>query len=117
MTFETLGLADSLVRAVHEQGYTQPTPIQLQAIPAVLNGGDLLAGIACPTIVICGTDFSTTPRSSVYAAANRDFRMVLATDAISGATDAGLNELAQIGVYLMSTDKLLDWLLRSRQAA
>ena len=44
MTFETLGLADSLVRAVHEQGYTQPTPIQLQAIPAVLNGGDLLAG-------------------------------------------------------------------------
>jgi ATP-dependent RNA helicase RhlE len=29
---------------VREQGYTQPTPIQLQAIPAVLNGGDLLAG-------------------------------------------------------------------------
>ncbi|MBP7913854.1 MAG: DEAD/DEAH box helicase [Vitreoscilla sp.] len=44
MTFETLGLAEPLVRAVLEQGYTQPTPIQLQAIPAVLNGGDLLAG-------------------------------------------------------------------------
>ena len=44
MTFESLGLAESLVRAVHEQGYTQPTPIQMQAIPAVLNGGDLLAG-------------------------------------------------------------------------
>jgi len=44
MTFESLGLAEPLVRAVHEQGYTQPTPIQLQAIPAVLNGGDLLAG-------------------------------------------------------------------------
>ncbi|HSI46933.1 MAG TPA: DEAD/DEAH box helicase [Ideonella sp.] len=44
MTFDTLGLAEPLVRAVHEQGYTQPTPIQAQAIPAVLLGGDLLAG-------------------------------------------------------------------------
>ena len=44
MSFETLGLAEPLVRAVSELGYTQPTPIQLQAIPAVLNGGDLLAG-------------------------------------------------------------------------
>ncbi len=44
MTFESLGLAESIVRAVREQGYTQPTPIQAQAIPAVLNGGDLMAG-------------------------------------------------------------------------
>ncbi|HSI60769.1 MAG TPA: DEAD/DEAH box helicase, partial [Ideonella sp.] len=44
MTFESLGLAEPLVRAVLEQGYTVPTPIQAQAIPAVLNGGDLLAG-------------------------------------------------------------------------
>lgn len=76
-----------------------------------------LKSLGITTIVICGTDFSTSPRSSVYAASNRDFRIVLATDAISGATDTGLDELAQIGVYLMSTDKLLDWLSRSRQAA
>ncbi len=44
MSFDTLGLAESLLRAVHEQGYTVPTPIQAQAIPAVLSGGDLLAG-------------------------------------------------------------------------
>ncbi len=44
MSFDTLGLAEPLVRAVHEQGYTTPTPIQSQAIPAVLSGGDLLAG-------------------------------------------------------------------------
>jgi ATP-dependent RNA helicase RhlE len=44
MTFESLGLAEPIVRAVREQGYAQPTPIQAQAIPAVLNGGDLLAG-------------------------------------------------------------------------
>ncbi|NNG23589.1 DEAD/DEAH box helicase [Telluria aromaticivorans] len=44
MSFSTLGLSDAIVRAVTEQGYTTPTPIQAQAIPAVLNGGDLLAG-------------------------------------------------------------------------
>ena len=44
MSFESLGLSEPLVRAVHELGYATPTPIQQQAIPAVLGGGDLLAG-------------------------------------------------------------------------
>jgi ATP-dependent RNA helicase RhlE len=44
MSFHSLGLSDALVRAVTEQGYTTPTPIQRQAIPAILAGGDLLAG-------------------------------------------------------------------------
>ena len=44
MTFDDLGLAEPILRAVREQGYDTPTPIQAQAIPAVLGGGDLLAG-------------------------------------------------------------------------
>ena len=44
MSFANLGLSAELVRAVVEHGYTVPTPIQTQAIPAVLAGGDLLAG-------------------------------------------------------------------------
>lgn len=44
MSFASLGLSEEIVRAVSERGYTQPTPIQAQAIPAVLSGGDLLAG-------------------------------------------------------------------------
>ncbi|MDB5729727.1 MAG: rhlE2 [Noviherbaspirillum sp.] len=44
MSFAELGLSEEIVRAVSEQGYTTPTPIQKQAIPAVLGGGDLLAG-------------------------------------------------------------------------
>jgi ATP-dependent RNA helicase RhlE len=44
MSFSELGLSEQIVRAVNEHGYTQPTPIQIQAIPAVLAGGDLLAG-------------------------------------------------------------------------
>lgn len=43
-TFAGLGLSAPIVRAVTERGYTTPTPIQAQAIPAVLSGGDLLAG-------------------------------------------------------------------------
>src|SRR5580765_8590556 len=44
MSFASLGLSEPLVRAVTEQGYRTPTPIQQKAIPAVLAGGDLLAG-------------------------------------------------------------------------
>lgn len=44
MSFSTFGLSDEIIRAVTERGYTTPTPIQAQAIPAVLAGGDLLAG-------------------------------------------------------------------------
>ncbi len=44
MKFTDLGLAEPLLRAVREQGYETPTPIQAQAIPAVLAGGDLMAG-------------------------------------------------------------------------
>src|SRR5258705_3236302 len=43
MSFDTLGLTPELLRAVQEQGYTTPTPIQAQAIPVVLAGKDLLA--------------------------------------------------------------------------
>src|SRR3954463_12856912 len=44
MSFTELGLSEAIVRAVTEHGYTIPTPTQTQAIPAVLAGGDLLAG-------------------------------------------------------------------------
>ena len=43
MSFVDLGLAESLLRAVSSEGYTTPTPIQLQAIPHALAGRDLLA--------------------------------------------------------------------------
>ncbi len=44
MKFEELNLAPAIQKAVAEQGYETPTPIQAQAIPAVLAGHDLLAG-------------------------------------------------------------------------
>jgi ATP-dependent RNA helicase RhlE len=43
-SFDALGLLPALMRAVSEQGYTVPTPVQAQAIPIVLAGHDVLAG-------------------------------------------------------------------------
>jgi ATP-dependent RNA helicase RhlE len=42
MSFASLGLSEALVRAVESAGYTQPTPVQQRAIPAVLQGRDLM---------------------------------------------------------------------------
>lgn len=44
MSFSSFGLSEEITRAISECGYSQPTPIQMQAIPAVMSGGDLLAG-------------------------------------------------------------------------
>lgn len=42
MSFELLNVADPILRALQEEGYTTPTPIQQQSIPIVLEGNDLL---------------------------------------------------------------------------
>ena len=44
MSFDTLGLTPELLRAVANEGYTEPTPVQREAIPLVLEGRDVLAG-------------------------------------------------------------------------
>ena len=67
MSFDSLGLAEPLVRAVREQGYTTPTPIQSQAIPAVLTGGDLLAGAQTGTGKTAGFTLPTLHRLAASA--------------------------------------------------
>ena len=44
MSFDTLGLSPALLRALADEGYTEPTPVQTAAIPVVLAGFDLMAG-------------------------------------------------------------------------
>ena len=44
MSFNTLGLSEPLLKAIRDQGYTDPTPIQQQAIPVILSKRDILAG-------------------------------------------------------------------------
>ncbi|TWI70123.1 ATP-dependent RNA helicase RhlE [Pseudoduganella lurida] len=68
MSFSSLGLSDAIVRAVTETGYTTPTPIQTQAVPAVLNGGDLLAGAQTGTGKTAGFTLPILHRLSTDAA-------------------------------------------------
>ncbi len=44
MSFDSLGLSDALLKAVADQGYTTPTPVQVKAIPPILAGKDIIAG-------------------------------------------------------------------------
>ncbi|MEC5163662.1 ATP-dependent RNA helicase RhlE [Janthinobacterium sp. CG_23.3] len=67
MSFSSLGLSDAIVRAVTEHGYTVPTPIQTQAIPAVLGGGDLLAGAQTGTGKTAGFTLPVLHRLSTDA--------------------------------------------------
>lgn len=43
MSFDSLGLSEALLLALNDQGYSEPTPIQLQAIPHILAGSDVMA--------------------------------------------------------------------------
>ncbi|WP_175915867.1 MULTISPECIES: DEAD/DEAH box helicase [unclassified Burkholderia] len=71
MSFESLGLAEPLVKAVNELGYTSPTPIQQQAIPAVLGGGDLLAGAQTGTGKTAGFTLPILQRLHTFYAEHR----------------------------------------------
>ncbi len=72
MSFNSLGLSAELLRAVSEKGYTEPTPIQCQAIPVVLEGRDLLAGAQTGTGKTAGFTLPLLQRlNSVPAAGGR----------------------------------------------
>ena len=83
MPFTKLGLSGALLRAVADEGYTIPTPIQLQAIPAVLAGGDLLAGAQTGTGKTAGfvlpilQKLSTRP--SPHGGARKPLRVLIVT--------------------------------------
>jgi len=55
------------------------------------------------TIVFCGFNFPNCPRTSIYEASERDFRVVAVTNAISGLYERGARELKAIGVGLLNT--------------
>ncbi len=77
MSFLPLGLAPELVRAVERAGYKTPTPIQEQAIPVVLKGGDVLgcaqtgtgktAAFALPILQRLGQRRGSAPRALILA--------------------------------------------------
>ncbi len=57
------------------------------------------------TLVFSGFNFPNCPRSTVYEASERDFRVVLVRDAVSGVYDRGIQELQNIAVNIVGTDE------------
>jgi nicotinamidase-related amidase len=65
---------------------------------------DHLRKLNTNTVVICGCNFPNCPRTTVYEASERDFRVVLISDATSNIYERGLHELDKIGVELMTSN-------------
>ena len=70
MSFDTLGLSAGLLRAIGEQGYNEPTPVQRQAIPVILQGKDVLAGAQTGTGKTAGFTLPLLQRLSANPAGN-----------------------------------------------
>ena len=72
-----------------------------------------LRALGLPTLVFAGCNFPNCPRTSIYEASERDFRLVLVEDAVSGLYERGKDELRGIGVALMNAAELTASLLSS----
>ena len=101
MSFESLGLSAELLRAVSEQGYTQPTPIQSQSIPVILGGRDILAGAQTGTGKTAGFTLPMLQRLSEKASpkGGRPVRALVLTPTRELAAQVG-DSVATYGQHL-----------------
>ena len=77
---------------------------------------DYLRGQYINTLVFCGCNYPNCPRTSVYEAGERDFRLVLAVDAVSGLYEKGCEEMENIGVVLLTTDRIVQRIADEQRA-
>jgi len=78
MSFESLGLRAELLRAVSEKGYSNPTPIQCQAIPPILEGRDILGGAQTGTGKTAGFTLPLLQRLMAFGKPEKDCRAIRA---------------------------------------
>jgi len=71
-----------------------------------------LSGLGITSLAFAGCNFPNCPRTSIYEASERDFRIVLVEDAISGLYDLGRDEMRSIGVVLLKSDQLAQLIMR-----
>jgi nicotinamidase-related amidase len=71
-----------------------------------------LLSLGVASLAFAGCNFPNCPRTSIYEASERDFRIVLVEDAISGLYDRGREELKDIGVVLMTSGQLARLVLK-----
>lgn len=75
---------------------------------------DFLAARSVDTVVICGCNFPNCPRTTVYEASERDYRVVFVPDATSGVYERGSEELENIGVAVYDTAETTEWITEHR---
>jgi nicotinamidase-related amidase len=66
-----------------------------------------LSKLGVTTLIFTGCNYPNCPRTSIYEASERDYRIVLITDAISGLYEKGKNEMRNIGVNMLSSKSLI----------
>jgi len=95
MSFDSLGLSPEILRAVAEQGYREPTPIQQKAIPAVLEGRDIMASAQTGTGKTAGFTLPLLQHLSKRAPAKgqRPVRALILTPTRELAAQIGENVL------------------------
>lgn len=107
MSFSELGLQDDLLRAITNQGYTQPTPIQQKAIPMVLAGRDLLASAQTGTGKTAGFTLPMLQRlSNGKRPGKRQVRALVLTPTRELAAQVG-ESVTDYGKYLPLTSHII----------
>jgi ATP-dependent RNA helicase RhlE len=101
MSFSSLGLCPEILKAVGEKGYQEPTPIQLQAIPLILLGTDLLGGAQTGTGKTAAFTLPLLERLKATAkpGANRSPRALVLAPTRELAAQIG-ESIVQYGKYL-----------------
>ena len=74
-----------------------------------------LQSLCVDTLVFCGCNFPNCPRTSIYEASERDYRVVLVSDAISEAYEKGFDELKGIGVTLMTASDIIPLIVANKR--
>lgn len=72
------------------------------------NLEDFLKNMEIDTLIFIGCNFPNCPRASIYEASERDFKVIVIEDAISGIYNKGLEEIKDIGVHVYNTNQLVD---------
>ncbi|MFT6288180.1 MAG: ATP-dependent RNA helicase RhlE [Alcanivorax sp.] len=107
MNFDDLGLSEPLLRAVKEQGYTQPSPIQAKAIPLILSGKDVMAAAQTGTGKTAGFALPLLQRlASGAKAPERSARSLILAPTRELAAQVG-QSVAQYGKYMETSSTVV----------
>ena len=66
-----------------------------------------LRSLGVTTLVVCGFNFPNCPRATIYEASERDFRIVLVRDGVSGLYERGVEEIGNIGAAVMTVEEIM----------